>query len=380
MYLSKKEKVDRFILIAVLLQPLLILFQWLMIDVLHMSAEQTTVYRVAFSAIPMSVAIAVSFFRKPFMFISVYTVVIMLLLLHSIVFPENYQYLWQEALRFTLPMVISSALCVVTVGRIDLFEKILYVISWVAVIEIAIYVISYLRGDFLIADYNMSFSYACLFPMISLYRRRKSLPVLFSLLIFVIVVAIGSRGAAIIFSVYLIFDIIQRNRKLLIPLVVVLVSLPALLPFLIDFFDSIGLHSRTLAHFTSGQMGRVDDRTPLYDAGWKSILDSPFLGTGLWGDRAMLNGAYIHNIIIEILMDFGLLIGGSLILFFIVSLSIKFLGLDGKHKNDMIAYTLMCIAPLMFSNSYLISPEFGIFVGLMIVLFQNNKSASVLKN
>ena len=203
---------------------------------------------------------------------------------------------------------------------------------------------------------------------------------MFSLLIFIVVIAIGSRGAAIIFSVYLIFDIIQRNRKLLIPLVVVLISLPALLPFLIDFFDSIGLHSRTLAHFISGQMGRVDDRTPLYDAGWSSVLNSPILGVGLWGDRAMLNGSYIHNIIIEILMDFGLLIGGVLILFFIVSLSIKFLSLDAKHKNDMIAYTLMCIAPLMFSNSYLISPEFGIFVGLMIVLFQNNKSASVLKN
>lgn len=380
MHLSRKEKIDRFILIAVLLQPLLILLQHIMIDVLHMSAEQTTVYRVVFSAIPMSVAIVISFFRKPVMFISVYSFAIFILLLHSVIFPENSQYLWTESLRFTLPMVISSALCVITVGRIDLFERVLYVISWVAVVEIGIYVISYLRGDFLIGDYNMSFSYACLFPMISLYRRRKSLPVLFSLLIFIVVIAIGSRGAAIIFSVYFIFDVIQRNRKLLIPLVVVLISLPALLPFLIDFFDSIGLHSRTLAHFISGQMGRVDDRTPLYDAGWSSVLNSPILGVGLWGDRAMLNGSYIHNIIIEILMDFGLLIGGVLILFFIVSLSIKFLSLDAKHKNDMIAYTFMCIAPLMFSNSYLIAPEFGIYVGLMVLLFKNNKSVSVLKN
>lgn len=380
MYFSRKEKVDRFILIAVLLQPLLILLQWLMIDVLHMPEEQTTVYRVVFSAVPMSVAIAFSIFRRPFMFIGTYLIAIVILLLHSFIFPENAPYLWRESLRFTLPMVISSALCVITVGRIDLFERVLYVISWVAVVEIAIYVISYLRGDFLIDNYNMSFSYACLFPMLSLYRKRKSLPVLFSLLIFIIVVAIGSRGAAIIFTVYLIFDILQRNRKLLIPLVVLVLSINALLPLLVDIFDTIGIHSRTLAHFTTGQMGRVDDRNPLYALGVNSVLTSPFLGVGLWGDRVLINGSYVHNIVIEILMDFGLLIGGVLIIFFILIGVFKFLSLDAKHKNDMIAYTFMCIAPLMFSNSYLIAPEFGIYVGLMVLLFKNNKSVSVLKN
>lgn len=379
MYFSRKEKVDRFILIAVLLQPLLILLQWLMIDVLHMPEEQTTVYRVVFSAVPMSVAIVFSIFRRPFMFIGTYLIAIVILLLHSFIFPENAPYLWRESLRFTLPMVISSALCVITVGRIDLFERVLYVISWVAVVEIAIYVISYLRGDFLIDNYNMSFSYACLFPMISLYRKRKSLPVLFSLLIFIIVVAIGSRGAAIIFTVYLIFDILQRNRKLLIPLVVLVLSINALLPLLVDIFDTIGIHSRTLAHFTTGQMGRVDDRNPLYALGVNSVLTSPFLGVGLWGDRVLINGSYVHNIVIEILMDFGLLIGGVLIIFFILIGVFKFLRLDKKHKNDFVAYTLMCIAPLMFSSSYLILPEFGIYVGLMTLLF-NNKSVSGLKN
>lgn len=376
---DRKEKADRFILIAVLLQPLLILLQWLMIDVLHMPEEQATVYRVVFSAVPMSVAIAFSIFRRPFMFIGTYLIAIVILLLHSFIFPENAPYLWRESLRFTLPMVISSALCVITVGRIDLFERVLYVISWVAVVEIAIYVISYLRGDFLIDNYNMSFSYACLFPMISLYRKRKSLPVLFSLLIFIIVVAIGSRGAAIIFTVYLIFDILQRNRKLLIPLVVLVLSINALLPLLVDIFDTIGIHSRTLAYFTIGQMGRVDDRNPLYALGVNSVLTSPFLGVGLWGDRVLINGSYVHNIVIEILMDFGLLIGGVLIIFFILIGVFKFLRLDKKHKNDFVVYTLMCIAPLMFSSSYLISPEFGIYVGLMTLLF-NNKSVSGLKN
>lgn len=379
MYFSRKEKVDRFILIAVLLQPLLILLQWLMIDVLHMPEEQTTVYRVVFSAVPMSVAIAFSIFRRPFMFIGTYLIAIVILLLHSFIFPENAPYLWRESLRFTLPMVISSALCVITVGRIDLFERVLYVISWVAVVEIGIYVISYFLGVFLISDYNMSFSYACLFPMISLYRKRRIVPVLVSLLIYIIVIAIGSRGAAIIFTIYLIFDILQRNRKLLIPLVVLVLSINALLPLLVDIFDTIGIHSRTLAHFTTGQMGRVDDRNPLYALGLNSVLTSPFLGVGLWGDRVLINGSYVHNIVVEILMDFGLLIGGVLIIFFILIGVVKFLRLDKKHKNDFVAYTLMCIAPLMFSSSYLISPEFGIYVGLMTLLF-NNKSVSGLKN
>ena len=57
-------KADSYIVTAVLIQSLLVLVQQLMISVFQIPEESTTVYRILMTAIPLSLAIIISFYRK----------------------------------------------------------------------------------------------------------------------------------------------------------------------------------------------------------------------------------------------------------------------------------------------------------------------------
>lgn len=369
MALTKKEKIDNFIVFAVFFQSVLIILQAILIDVFRMDPDATTIYRVVLSAIPMSIAMLLSFIRNPALFIGVYGVSILILLLNLVIFPENSEYLIRESTRFLLPMVISSALCLITVKDIDLIEKIWYYVSWLVFIEVAFYTIEYFRGTFVIHDYNMSFSYGCLLPMVALYRKKKKYSIIASIFLFLIVLSIGSRGAAIIFVIYLFFDIMQNNKKLILPMIILVFGLLTLLPVFISYLESIGISSRTLWHFTSGEMFRYDDRESLNDISIDAIINNPF-GIGLWGDRIILKGegAHAHNIIIEILLNWGVVLGFIIIIGFVVKFIQLYLHSNKINKNRLVVYLLVCIVPLMTSNSYLISSNFGIFCGLFYIL------------
>lgn len=369
MSLTKKEKIDNFIVFAVFFQSVLIILQAILIDVFRMEPDATTIYRVVLSAIPMSIAILLSFIRKPALFIGVYGVSILILLLNLVIFPENSEYLIRESTRFLLPMVISSALCLITVKDIDLIEKIWYYVSWLVFIEVAFYAIEYFRGTFVILEYNMSFSYGCLLPMVALCRKKKIYSIIASIFLFLIVLSIGSRGAAIIFVIYLFFDIMQNNKKLVLPMIILVFGLLTLLPVFISYLESIGISSRTLWHFTSSEMFRYDDRESLNDISIDAIINNPF-GIGLWGDRIILKGegAYAHNIIIEILLNWGVVLGFIIIIGFVVKFIQLYLHSNKINKNRLVVYLLVCIGPLMASSSYLISSNFGIFCGLFYIL------------
>ena len=373
MSLTKKEKIDNFIVFAVFFQSVLIILQAILIDVFRMEPDATTIYRVVLSAIPMSIAILLSFIRKPAMFIGVYGVSVLILLLNVVIFPENSEYLIRESTRFLLPMVISSALCLITVKNIDLIEKIWYYVSWLVFIEVAFYTIEYFSGTFVILDYNMSFSYGCLLPMVALYRKKKKYSIIASIFLFLIVLSIGSRGAVIIFVIYLFFDIMQNNKKLILPMIILVSVIFTCIPIFLSYLEAIGISSRTLAHFTSGEMFRYDDRENLNDITIDAIINNPF-GIGLWGDRGLFNGSYCHNILIEIFLNWGILAGVIIIGFFGVKTLQVYFKSDKLNKNRIICYFLCFTAPLMVSGSYLVSPEFGIFCGLFYLLsIQNTK-------
>ena len=166
-------KADSYIVTAVLIQSLLVLVQQLMISVFQIPEESTTVYRILMTAIPLSLAIIISFYRKWLMFISVYVIASMVLLYNVLVFPQNESFLQYDSLRFLLPVVIPSALCLMCVSRIETVEKVLYKISWIAVMLMLYYVWSLLSGKFVFIGYDMSLSYGLLLPTISLYSRKN---------------------------------------------------------------------------------------------------------------------------------------------------------------------------------------------------------------
>lgn len=367
----KENKIDYIISLSVFAQSFLVILQQIMIAVMGMPAESTTSYRVLFSVLTMGMGIFYSFKREPILFIKVYSLIGLLLLMNMLLFPHNIPYMEQEALRFFLPMVIPSALCLMSVKNIDIVEEALYYISWATFFMVFIYAISFFMGVFSYENYNMAFSYGCLLPMVGLYRKKERFALLASFLLLLVVLSIGSRGAAIAFVLYVLYDIIQYNRKYIGFLIVFILIASILLPIFIDWLASIGISSRTLLLLINGELDSDSGRGDIFKMYGDIVMNYPF-GLGLWGDRTFLDGFYCHNIILEVIVDFGYLGGSVIILICLFVFLHIYRYSDRYNKNRLICYLLVIIAPLMVSGSYLIDYNFGLFCGILYLIYKDN--------
>lgn len=370
-----REKVDYYIALSVFLQSFLVIFQQILIAVLGMDPESTTIYRALLSAIPMSIAIFISLKRRFLLFVKTYIVVMCILVINTFLYPQNSEFLWEGSLRFLLPLVIPSALCLMTIGNLDIVEKALYYVSWATFGLVLLYVIAYISGGFEFDGYNMAFSYGCLLPMISLYRKKQKISLLASFLLFLVVIAIGSRGAAAVFLCYLLVDIIQNNRRMVFFLLGGMIIGIVCLSSFSEWLDSIGIHSRTLM-LLAEDAGHDSGRGELY-AMFLQIMQEHPLGLGLFGDRIFLSGLYCHNIFLEMLVNWGYM--GAIILWLIMIVKLWQIYTYSSHvnRNRIICYTLVLIAPLMVSSSYLINYNFGIYCGLLYLI---SKEKYTIKN
>lgn len=369
----KDNRGDYIISFAVMMQSLLMLIQLTLIDGFHIEHEVSTTFRVMLTAIPMIIAMMVSISRNMKLWMITLFFVFLLSLYTLAFFPENSEFIMSQGLRFTLPICIPSLLCLCTIKRIEIAETMLYFISWLCVIVVAFYFIQYFRGVFFIDSYDMSFSYACLLPMVVLYARKTKYSVIVSFVLFFAVLAIGSRGAALYYLVFVVFDMFQsKNKWRWVPLILG-IAIVVLLPYLPTFFESIGLHSRTLSMFYEGNIDNDTGRGEIAEKCWNDLLnESPILGLGIFGDCAIV-GVYCHNIFLEIMVDFGLIAGAALILFLISKLIRVYSHSIPEYRNKIMQYFCALILPFMTSGSYLISSDFWIFIGLCILIERRNR-------
>jgi O-antigen ligase len=363
--------IDYLICIAILIQSALVIFQYVLMDVYGIDPEGTTIYRVVLTAIPMIFAIILAFIRRPTLFITVYVIALLILLLHAVVFPLNLPYITKEGGRFLLPVVIPSALCLTAVRDIRIVERSAVIISWATAFMVFVYAISFFRGRFEIDSYSMGFSYGCLLPMLILYTRRKVFPVTVSLIFFIIIVSIGSRGAAIVFVVFVAIDLFISRSRFRWFAIIAGVLMVLLLPQLDSFLDTIGINSRTLRLLTEGSINYTSGRDEIYDKVVSAINEHPVLGLGLFGDRRFLNGAYCHNLVIEVYADFGFIFGTLIILIGIIDLFVSYRASRFGYRTMWLVFALSGILPFMASSSYLIYNPLAILIGYS-VLVKNN--------
>lgn len=366
---NKVEKQDRFIAFAVMLSPALILIQQIMIGWFKME-EQATFYRVILTAVPLIMAALICVRRHFFRFVITYIVALLVLMVQYILFPDNTQYLEHDAFRFTLPIVILSALCLSCLTDYMYIEDELYKISWITLILAAVYVIGFLGGFIYISDtdYLMSVSYALLLPMASFYDKHKWYSILASFFLFAVALVLGSRGAIICFAFYIVVYAITNNRKAIVPLILAIIAFVSLLPAIMDSLSSIGLHSRTLDFLIEGRIADDTHRSELHEAVLLRFWGSPWLGLGMWGDRPILNNQYCHNIALEFMIDFGIILGPTLFIYLSAVVLSIFIKSNRRGKHILIDYTILIIFPLFFSGSYLINQNFGIYIGILTLM------------
>lgn len=364
---------DYIICLAVFSQAALILLQHLLASVVGLEIEETTIYRVVLTIILLVPSILVALYRKPQKFISVFVLVGLVLLLTYIFFPENRDILIEQAFRFLLPVVVPSFVCLLAVENFDVIKASLRIVGWISAIGALVFLMFFLMGRFSIERYSMSFSYACLFPMLALFSQKRTLPILISLLIFLEVLAFGSRGAAVCFIVYIIFALFQEKGKTRVFVIVGCFLLLLAFPYFVEYLEHLGLYSRTVNLMMSGGFTESEGREFIYGKALAELNNNLITGLGLYGDRASF-GTYCHNIVLEILVNFGIIIG-TLILFVSIFIILKVLFISkGDVYNVAVVLVFYGILPHMFSGSYLQEPNFALLMGYCAWVISSNKA------
>lgn len=188
------------------------------------------------------------------------------------------------------------------------------------------------------------------------------------------VIMYGSRGTLLCLSVYLFLIAMEKMKagaaKKQVIMILTCVFVLSLLWLFSDVLmlalqklaNQFGVNSRTIAWLLQ-QDSALDSsgRDTLFSRAWELIKAKPF-GYGLLADRTLL-GMYVHNLFLELMLEFGYLIGGFLCL----AIAIGFVKLVcNPQMNRVVWLVVFSLVQLMVSGSYIHSGWFWIALGFML--------------
>lgn len=230
---------------------------------------------------------------------------------------------------------------------------------------------------------DMSFGYGvCLVTCDALFeylQGRKKTDLIFSLVGIISILISGTRGPVLCVMILFVLwtFIYQKKVKYRVEAIVgciVLVLLNylgvfyRLLEKLSLFLQSIGIQdNRIMNMLFSGEIWDSSGRDDLFSTIWESIMQRPMLGYGIGGDRLLLqNNSYVHNIILELFCDFGIIFG-SIIFIYLMWLFIKsILEKNSDFSGVCLIIFSVTVLKLMMSSSYIISPILFLLIGMCL--------------
>lgn len=370
-----KDRGETLMLFCVLSQSLWGLLQTTLIDVFYFSEEAGNRIRVFLVLLTMAYAIIYALWKVPKRFLATYLPIVMLLLITAFIFPQNLEYINSEAIKFTLPLVVPSFLCLTCVKDINRVEEIFLKVSWMCFGVALIYAYQIISRKYVFSNYSMSISFSLLLPTLVLYSHKNKISVIASVFLFLLIVALGSRSAAIAIVVYVTIDMLFFNRKYFIPVVLVASLFVGYMGFFTNTLERYDITSRTIYLMESeeGLIGHLSNRDEVYKICLNKLNDNPVLGVGLYGDRLFLHGSTSHNFFIEVLLDFGYILGTIVILALLFYYMKTFMYADKRERVYFLRYFIATMIPLMVSGSYLKDYNLGVSLGICFLLNHPNK-------
>lgn len=295
-----------------------------------------------------------------------------------------YSYLITQSEYFISPSFLIIAVYFIPIGalvifRIDNYNNFFQTCRpfSIAGILIGVYIVAF-SGSIQngIGDYfsYMEFSYNLLPCTISLYvvgRKEKRLPdILLGLIGLGSMLSFGARAAVLYAFVFItIYELLIANSNkwalcaVIIIALLIFANIESIFRYLIQF--QFFQNSRFIGHYLQGEAFESSSREIIFNSCINRIETMGIAVFGFFGDRAFLHGTiYPHNIVYEIMMDFGW-ICGPMILIWITYLLLK--DYFVKNYRLMILYAIFCLLGRYFiSGSYVIEGRFWIFLFIIL--------------
>ena len=146
----------------------------------------------------------------------------------------------------------------------------------------------------------------------------------------VMMFSLGNRGSIGCLAVFIVLTLLFIYRKahplalaaVIIGFIIVIATplFDIIFEWMYDFAVDNGLSTRIFDKFTEGELSDDSGRSAIQSIIKSAIWESPFFGKGIMGDRVLIGG-YAHNIVLELMCDFGIILGfglfGAILIIFI---------------------------------------------------------------
>ena len=296
----------------------------------------------------------------------VFVLFIFVVFLHAIVFSDLKEAVLAESIKFWV-MVFPLVLVLVKIKHFDMLLSVLRKISYLIVMIFPM--LCFFKNNKY--SYSMGLANSLVVPtMVLLYYyfvRRQKRDLLFAIIIIAMIFIWGSRGALLSVISFVAFFYMKNIKQskyarriyfAAIAFVCVGFLSPILLELLDDWFQSLGIQSRTiwvLLHNPVYFSGRED----IYISIVEGIIDDPFNIRGIAGERMLANGAYAHNFILQLFGEFGIVFGmlSSTIIMLFTMVTLKFERVNSERGLKLILFSAS-VPRMLISGSIWSEPYF----------------------
>lgn len=251
-----------------------------------------------------------------------------------------------------------------------------------------------IKGYTLSNEYNMSFGYYLLLPTVcALYFYFNKINTEVSLVFFCLgcieILLLGSRGpilgVILFWGLYeLFFSRIKTLRRFLFRGIIILIfficylNFNTIILFLSQIVKSLGIESRTLQYVLDGEISNLSNRDIIYSWALQQIGDSSILGNGI-GYSFAIRGTHCHNIILEIFLEFGIILATVIIILFVGLCLYKLYKSNELERKIILIWFCVGVVPLLISSIYWEYMQFWTFVGVVFASGRKTPIKSFIK-
>ncbi|WP_300409023.1 O-antigen ligase family protein [Lagierella sp.] len=227
------------------------------------------------------------------------------------------------------------------------------------------------NGEMIKLSYSLSFGYNMTFPTIMfIYNfgiKGKKIYLFLAILGCSIIFLHGNRGAILVTFLYICLMFLSLSmRYTLSKKLILIISLSLIAGILIYYYEPLinyltrvlskkNIISRNFELLLSGDISNNNGRYVIWNTVVEAIKNGPLLGYGILGDRPFIYPihyvGYSHNIVLEMIVSFGLL-GFLIILYMIVDSIYMIFFCKDRHTKDLFIILFSISSQLFLSMSF----------------------------